>query len=38
MAEGDKSRAAEFFQKAIDQGVVEYVEDGSSRNRLAMLK
>jgi lipoprotein NlpI len=38
MVEGDTARAAEYFQKAVDQGVTEFLEDGSSRNRLAMLK
>ncbi len=34
-SEGDASRAAEFWHKSIDQGVVEFVEDGGSRLRLA---
>jgi lipoprotein NlpI len=38
LAEGDTARAKEFFQKAVDQGVTEFIEDGSSRQRLASLK
>jgi lipoprotein NlpI len=38
MADGDTGRAAEFFQKAVDQGVTEFIEHASSRNRLALLK
>ena len=38
LAEGDTARAREFFQKSVDQGVTELIEDGSSRIRLASLK
>jgi len=38
LADGDTARASEFFQKSIDQGVIEFIEDASSRNRLASLK
>ncbi|RQP23031.1 DUF3857 domain-containing protein [Piscinibacter terrae] len=38
LAEGDTARAREFFQKSVDQGVTEFIEDGSSRLRLASLK
>ena len=33
--EGDVKRANEFWRKAIDLGVVEFIEDGASRLRLA---
>ena len=38
LADGDTARASEFFQKSIDQGVIEFIEHASSRNRLASLK
>ena len=36
-AEGNAARAAEFWRKSVDQGVVEFLEDGASRNRLATV-
>ena len=36
-AEGDVGRATEFWRKAADQGVVEFVEDGAARGRLATI-
>lgn len=38
LAEGDTVRAKEFFQKSVDQGVTEFIEDASSKLRLASLK
>jgi len=37
LADGDTRRAREFFQKAVDQGITEFIEDGSARNRLASI-
>ena len=37
LADGDRERAREFFQKAVDQGVIEFMEDASARNRLASV-
>jgi lipoprotein NlpI/transglutaminase-like putative cysteine protease len=37
LADGDRKRAREFFQKAVDQGVTEFIEDNSARNRLASV-
>ena len=37
LAEGDTSRAIEYFHKVVDQGIREYIEDSSARNRLADL-
>jgi len=36
-AEGDVGRATEFWRKAADQGVVEFLEDGAARSRLATI-
>jgi len=36
-ADGDVGRATEFWRKAADQGVVEFVEDGAARSRLATI-
>lgn len=36
-ADGDVRRATEFWRKATDQGVVEFVEDGAARSRLATV-
>jgi lipoprotein NlpI/transglutaminase-like putative cysteine protease len=35
--EGDVGRATEFWRKAADQGVVEFLEDGAARSRLATI-
>ena len=35
LAEGDLKRANEYWRKVIDLGVVEFIEDGASRLRLA---
>lgn len=35
--EGDATRASEYWRKSVDQGVVEYLEDAASKNRLAMV-
>jgi lipoprotein NlpI len=37
LADGDRKRAREFFQKSVDQGVTEFIEDNSARNRLDSL-
>jgi lipoprotein NlpI/transglutaminase-like putative cysteine protease len=34
-AEGDAGRAAMYWRKSVDQGVVEFIEDAASRLRLA---
>jgi lipoprotein NlpI len=33
--DGDAAHAAQYWRKAVDQGVVEFVEDGAARLRLA---
>ncbi len=35
LASGDKSRARQYWQKAVDQGVTEFVEDSAAKHRLA---
>jgi len=35
--EGDVRRATEFWRKSAEQGVVEFVEDGAARSRLATV-
>jgi lipoprotein NlpI len=36
-ADGDLGRATEFWRKSVEQGVVEFVEHGASRLRLATV-
>lgn len=36
-AEGDTTHAREYWRKAVDQGIVEYVEDNAARLRLASV-
>jgi lipoprotein NlpI/transglutaminase-like putative cysteine protease len=38
LADGDTARAKDYFQKSVDQGITEYLENGSSKRRLASLK
>ena len=37
-ARGDAGLAAEYFRKAVEQGVTEFIEDGLARLRLAALQ
>jgi lipoprotein NlpI len=37
-ADGDSQRAADYYEKALEQGITEYVEDVMARRRLASLR
>lgn len=38
LASGDNRRAREFFQRSVDQGIVEFIEHGAARSRLLSLE
>ena len=36
-ADGDSKRASEYYKKALEQGITEFVENGMAQRRLASL-